>query len=211
MSSVATSERIATAVQNSNEASIAELETVEVAIEGQPLIALFRPNFKEHSRRVSESVGAATNTGLLHALWALPLGIDFDHDSIAARDLRTLRSYGRGFYTEGAGLIGRTYEPPGAIAGLVVARKTLSDAVRVASKFPPIYRRVAVGEHTGDHTSLDAVCERTGVGMLSISEPKTSLIREASKPVVGVPAVYRWWIVELAYDAWLNAKRRPLK
>ena len=79
----------------------------------------------------------------------------------------------------------------------------LHDAVRQVAQHPPIYQRVAVCTH---HSSPDAidVAQRFGIAAVQTSADGTLVLSEPSGPELGVPAVYRWWVSELAYRSWLH-------
>lgn len=175
---------------------------VELCIDGSDLVGLFEVDTAEHDRRTAVGVGAATSTGLLHALWELPEGVQIPRSRLSQQDLSTIETLGHG-YVEGAGDLTRVYVPAGRISALVVVKRDLSRAVKRASLLPGICWRVAAstgsGPISGEILELTA---RTGVGATVVSSDEVTVVAEPHAPVIGSPAVVRWWLAELAYRNW---------
>lgn len=176
--------------------------SLDVIVDGQPLVVVFSPDVAEHKRRTELATGAVTSRRLLHALWAVPAGLTWPTSAVAAEDVRTLEREGHGFATVRDGHVERHFQPAGQVEAIVTFRRRLSDAVAAAAAFPPVFRRYAVARHMPKRpadTFGDA--ERYGVGVL-FPDGSHGPVR-AVEPIVGVPAVYRWWFAEVAYRAWL--------
>lgn len=176
--------------------------SLDVIVDGQHLVVVFSPDMPEHKRRTELAAGAATSRRLLHALWAVPAGLTWPTSAVAVEDVGTLEREGHGFATVRDGHVERHYQPAGKVEAVATFRRQLSDSVAAAAAFPPVFRRYAAARHMPKqpaYTFADA--ERYGVGVL-LPDGSHGPVR-AAKPIVGVPAVYRWWFAEVAYRAWL--------
>lgn len=175
---------------------------VELCIDGSNLVALFEVDAAEHDRRTAVGVGAATSTGLLHALWELPEGVQIPRSRLSRRDLSTIETLGHGF-VKGADDLTRVYVPAGHISALVVVKRDLSTAIKRTSLLPGIYWRVAAATRSGPpFDEAHATSVRTGVGATVVSGGEVTVVAEPHAPVIGLPAVVRWWLAELAYRNW---------
>ena len=90
------------------------------------------------------------------------------------------------------------YVPAGRISVLVFVKRDLSAAVKRASLLPGIYWRVAAS--TGSEPTSGKIREltaRTGVGATVVSGDEVTVVAEPHAPVIGSPAVVRWWRVEM--------------
>lgn len=182
---------------------------VEMRVDRRSWFAQFRPNREEHLRRLSERVGPAVSTGLLHALWSLPEDLPVERRALTRRDVITLEAAARGFVKASDSAFTRLYRPSGVIEAIVVVSRRLQDATRRAAYFPPIYRRVAVALRPSmvGVPSSTLLGKQVGVGEVFIKdEGSDPVVIEKPQPAsLGVPAVYRWWMAELAYRNWLYA------
>lgn len=179
-----------------------ECAVIELHIDGLRFGVEFRVDREEHRRRQRLGVGAVTGTGLLHALWELPAGLPIPARCLTEPNLATLRELGEGF-VEGTKILTRTFTPAGNVSAVVVVADTISDAISRASRLPPIFWRVAAARRlTADVAESVAFSERTGVGSLVVGSDGSTELVAPRPPVRGVPAVYRWWLSELAYRNW---------
>jgi hypothetical protein len=178
---------------------------VDVVVEGRRLVVVFTPDAAEHQRRADCDAGAVKSRRLLHALWALPADLRWPASAVTSDDVATLEHEGPGFVTVADGHVERHYRPAGRVDAIVTCRRHLSDAVAAAASFPPVFRRYAMAERTPKQTAdMYADAEQCGVGILLADGTHGPV--PAAEPIVGVPAVYRWWLAEVAYDAWLPPK-----
>lgn len=176
--------------------------SLDVIVDGMPMVVVFSPNAAEHERRAALDAGAVTSRRLLHALWAVPGGLRWPVAAVAAEDVRTLVQEGQAFATVGDSHVERHYRPAGEIEAVATFRRCLRDAVDAAAALPPIFRRYAVAQQMPRQTAgvlEDAA--RYGIGIL-LPNGSVGPVR-AGEPELGIPSVYRWWIAEVAYRAWL--------
>lgn len=171
---------------------------VELCIDGARFAVTFDVDQQEHRRRSEAGLGAATDTGLLHALWELPEGIPTPAVALTDRDLSTLRHLGAG-YVQGSATLTRLYVPAGVIGAVVVVAGTLGEAVASAARLPAIYRRLAVCHRRPIDAGSIEYGRRVGVGAVLVSGSAAEVVVAPREPVLGVPAVVRWWLAELAY------------
>ena len=181
-------------------------EFIPMLVDGRAFFAQLRIDDHEHERRVAHELGAVTSTGALHALWSLPASLSIVVDDLAARDVATLRHTASGHIDFDGCYLRRLYQPAGEIVAIVTADGSLSRAVRQAAAQPAVYRRVAVGS-TGDlDARARAAIERFGVGAVSVEDGAATVLHQPRAAALGRPAVFRWWLVELAYRNWLHAQ-----
>jgi len=179
---------------------------VAAAVEGRPVLFAFKPDSYEHLRRTEEAIGAVRSRRLLHALWALPHQVPWPVSGLGPVDASTLESReAAGFVSVNADIFTRLYQPPGQVVAIGLRGGRLADAVRRASLFPAIFSRYAIGTRPsrGDNDAL-AIAAAHGIGT-ALTGP-TGLIAHtcAAAPHKGAPGVYRWWMAEVAYEAWLT-------
>jgi hypothetical protein len=175
---------------------------VELCVDGSRFVALFDVDVAEHDRRIAAGVGAATNTGLLHALWELPQGLPISRRSISERDLGTFEGLGRG-YVEGVEDLTRVYVPAGQVTALIVVKRDLSAAIERISLLPGIYWRVAAAIGLGPPSDdLLAASNRSGIGAAVVRRGEATVVAAPRAPTRGIPAVVRWWLAEIAYRNW---------
>lgn len=168
---------------------------VDMHIDQHQFVASFELDQEEHLRRHELGLGPVTNTGLLHALWSIPEGTPMAASALDERDRLTLRELGDG-HVQGSAMLIRRYLPPGQITAVIAVAETMDQAVTRASWLPPIYWRIATAWKPTRHTG-----EGDGIGAVLIAAEPV-LVVEPEPPILGVPAVYRWWMSELAYRNW---------
>jgi hypothetical protein len=181
------------------------IEVVPAVLDGRTVLLGLELDMAEHSRRL-ESSAAAPSRGLLHALWALPAGHPCPASSLDRLDADTLEIEGRGFVTNSGGSITRTYRPAGHVRAIGVVSRRLADAVAAAGQFPPIFRRYAISMRAASADNHAVTAARAvGVGAAVTASGRLRELVGVETPRVGVPAVYRWWLAEVAYRSWRQA------
>lgn len=179
------------------------LPIVNLTVDGAEMLAAFEPCEAEHARRTRHQVGAVTATSLLHGLWLLPHGIPVparvlpDHKVDRLRDATHLVTlYDDSFV--------RHYVPAGVVRAVAFGGMTVEVALRRAARFTPIVQRFAVLPEMAQVRQATIDMARTyGVGILRAGGDGTEPTVESASAVKGIPAVFRWWIAELAYESWL--------
>ena len=190
--------------------SLTSLPVVSLAIDGVQMLAAFEPNDEEHARRSALDVGAVTSTALLHGLWLLPLGVPVPIDDVPDHKRRCLESAGQ-LVNVADGCFERLYSPPGAIRVVAFSGTRTSRSLRQAAKFTPIVQRLAFAEGpVHPSASILRTAELLGIGLVQCADGATNVLVTPSVPELGVPAVYRWWIAELAYSSWLYENAQPV-
>jgi hypothetical protein len=63
-------------------------------------------------------------------------------------------------------------------------------------------RVAAATRWPADTASAIAAGHAGGIGVVVVSAVGAELLVEPRPPLLGVPAVYRWWISELSYRNW---------
>lgn len=177
---------------------------VELCIDGARFAVDFRVDGNEHERRINAGAGPATDTGLLYALWSLPAGMAIPAAALDRRDLATLLDLGDG-YVEGTENLTRTFTPAGSVTAVAVVAESLGDAVARAARLPPIFWRVAAGLRRVGRAEAVALGGSRGIGAVVMGSDGPKVIVRPRSPRLGAPAVYRWWLSELAYRNWLYA------
>jgi len=176
---------------------------VELHIDGSRFAVEFDLDRGEHRRRQALGIGPATNTGLLHALWELPAGISVPAGCLSELDLATLGELGEG-YVEGTDDVSRTFSPAGTVRAVVVVADEMDEAMTRVSRLPPIFRRLAVAfRHPSRHASAKA--NTSGIGSAVFGPAGIKALVAPGPAIRGVPAVYRWWLGEIAYRNWGQA------
>jgi hypothetical protein len=181
---------------------------VPLKVDGSSYVVGFRLTENEHARRLGLDLGAATSTGLLHALWGLPHGIPVLRTAVAVRDIATLDEEGVGWMRCLGRTIIRTYQPPGVVGTIVVSDSSLSRAMSRAASHPSTVRRIAIWRRRSNTTprlrqaQLDYAAE-FGLGIYATVGDETTQLLAADPGLTGLPAVFRWWQAELAYRNWL--------
>ena len=186
------------------------LPAVLVRLEGKEMAAAFDPDVGEHVRRSRAGAGAVTSRALLHGLWLLPAGIPVPTAAIPERKRQHLRAAGH-FAQENGDCLESLYSPAGAVRAIAVAGADIERSVAQAIRFTPIVQRVVVTDVTMQPSSATlGLADRWGVGVVRAREDGCDVLRHPAPAVVGVPAVYRWWLAELAYEGWLQQSAQPV-
>lgn len=186
------------------------LPAVAIRLEGKELAAAFDPDVGEHVRRSRVSAGAVTSRALLHGLWLLPAGVPVPTAAIPERKRQHLRTAGH-FAQEDGGCLERLYSPAGAVRAIAIAGADIERSVERAIRFTPIVQRVVVTDiATRPSSGTLALAEDWGVGVVRARADGCDVLLHPAPAVVGVPAVYRWWLAELAYEGWLQQSAQPV-
>lgn len=186
------------------------LPAVVIRLEGKEIVAAFDPDVGEHERRSTAGTGAVTSRALLHGLWLLPAGIPVPTAAIPERKRQHLRDACH-LAQEDGDCLERLYSPAGAVRAIAIAGADIERSVGQAIRFTPIVQRVVVADFTSHPSSamLD-LADRWGAGVVTAGEDGCDVLRQPAPAVVGVPAVYRWWLAELAYEGWLQQSAQPV-
>lgn len=186
------------------------LPTVLVRIEGRELIAAFDPDVGEHERRSAVGAGPVTSRALLYGLWLLPAGVRVPNEAIPEVKLQRLRAARHFAYDDGRSFE-RLYSPAGAVRAIAIAGSNSERNVEHAIRFTPIVQRVVVADSASEPSSatLD-LAERWGIGVVTARRCDCEVLVQPAPAVVGVPAVYRWWLAELAYESWIQQSAQPV-
>jgi hypothetical protein len=181
----------------------------ELCVDSHSFSAVLQLDLEEHADRQHRGLGAVDATGLLHALWTLPHGIGFPRSVIDPLDLRTLAEQGTPWVEDDCGSIRRRYRPIGTVDLVAVAHSSLSRAVSRVAEHPPSFRRLAIWLtdsspiRTGTGHAFESAANR-GIGIAAVGDWGCALLLEPAARVTGRPAVYRWWLAEIAYRNWLR-------
>jgi len=124
-------------------------------------------------------------------------------------DLATLNELGQGWVEERNGLITRRYQPAGRVQAIAVRDFVLAKAISRAATHPPTVRRYAVWWRPSELVSGRAAMSlrralEIGVGVSITGEWGSNMLVEPALPIVGHPAVFRWWQAEIAYRNWIT-------
>ncbi|HJY24587.1 MAG TPA: hypothetical protein VJ649_02805, partial [Actinomycetes bacterium] len=192
--------------------TLSQHPTVEMRVDGQVLVGEFEPNRDEIRRRAMVGAGAVTSTALLHGLWLLPAGGIVRADDVPPVKQQRLMAAPTYVELDREGFR-RTYEPAGAVHAVYFPAQRIRPALERAVRFSPIFRRYVVVDRPPlgrTTTPLIDDCARAGLGLVELHHDALELLVPPPAPVRGVPAVYRWWIAELAYAGWL-ARAMPTR
>lgn len=188
----------------------ADLAAIRLTIDGAQLEVAFRVDADEHRRRREAGSGAATSTGLLHALWSLPRGVAVTAGELP--DVKVQRLRATKFADEcGDGFL-RQYEPAGIVVAIAVAGSRPKQTIDRATRHAPVFQRVAV-LRARPKRSFASVCSyaaTAGVGLVIDYGDGVDTLVVPPPAVRGVPGVLRWWLAELAYREWLQESTQPV-
>lgn len=186
------------------------LPVVPVRLDGRVVIAAFAPDADEHERRSAAGAGAVTSCALLYGLWLLPAGVPVPAEAIPEVKRHRLRA-AEHFAHEDGRSFERLYSPAGTVKAIGIAGPDTERSVEQAIRFTPIVQRVVVTDPAAQPSSaaLDRA-ERWGVGVVTAREDGCDLLLRPAPAVIGVPAVYRWWLAELAYESWIQESAQPV-
>ncbi|MEO7572115.1 MAG: hypothetical protein ABIX10_06735 [Acidimicrobiales bacterium] len=190
--------------------ALTSLPVVDLTVDGVAMLAAFQPDDHEHRRRTALDVGAVTSTGLLHGLWLLPSGLPVPIDEVPDHKRRHLDAAPNLVDVTDAGYQ-RRYSPPGVVRAVAFGGSRIGRTLQRAARFTPIVQRFVYSEGPM-RPSAARVSEAVdaGVGLLECVASNARLLLEPSPAEVGVPAVYRWWIAELAYENWIYESAQPV-
>ncbi len=189
---------------------VSSLPVVDLTVDGLSLLAAFERCEAEHARRHALRQGAVTTTALLHGLWLLPHGLAISVSGIPDHKLDRLRAATHLVTLHDERLV-RDYVPAGVVRAVAFAGASVDIALRRAARFTPIVQRFAVvSESVRVNQSAIEAAGSCGVGVLKVGKNSTQVLVEAATALKGVPAVYRWWIAELAYERWLYDNTQPV-
>jgi hypothetical protein len=183
------------------------LEAARVRVDGLELVVVFQLSYDEHARRLSRGVGAVVSTGLLHGLWLLPSGLPVRREEVPEVKARRLE-VAVGLVDVVGGSFVRTYEPVGKVVGIAACGADPRRVLRQATRQSPVFGRAAVLQRRPSRgvAQLVSSCVAAGVGLAVDDRSGLEVMVPVPAPVVGVPGVLRWWLAELAYEAWLQER-----
>lgn len=175
-----------------------------VQLDGTEYLACLQYDEDERNRRTSLGIGAVTSTGTLHALWATSSS-PVSPTALDEPDLDTLGSLPETLvsYDHNGDLI-REYHPIGEITSLCAFDDSTSRGIKKAARIPPIFERILIWIGQESEPALDdrtlTLARRTRTGIVSLCDTNVEELIQPYDRIPGVPAVYRWWLAELAYD-----------
>jgi hypothetical protein len=189
---------------------LTSLPVVGLVVDGVRMLAIFEPDPEEHTRRSALELGAVTSTALLHGLWLLPSGVPVPMYAVPDHKRRRLES-ARHLVEVADGCFERLYAPAGAVRVVAFQGTRASRSVKRAARFTPIVQRVALCEGRMQPSSdVLRAAVSWGVGLVQYADRSAKVLVDPPVPELGVPAVYRWWIAELAYSSWLYESAQPV-
>lgn len=180
---------------------------VDVVLDGSRVALALVVDGAEHDRRRSIGAGAVTSTGMLHGLWLLPSGVPVPRFEIPEPKRSRLLSDPAMVSTGPEGML-RLYNPPGVVTAIAVERARSQDALRCARRFPPILDRYITTGAWTEQLLMQAKC--FGIGVIQHDHSHPSVVLRPSPREHGVPAVYRWWLAEVAYERWRQLNAQPV-
>ena len=190
--------------------SLTSLPVVDLTIDKVHMLAAFEPDENEHMRRSGLDVGAVTSTALLHGLWLLPADVPVPVDEVPDHKRHRLEQ-ARHFVDVADACFERLYSPPGAVRAVAFVGTRLSRSLQQAARFTPIVQRFAVSDGPMRlSTSATRNAQQRGVGLVEHVDGTPRVLLAPRPPKRGVPAVYRWWMAELAYSNWLYESAQPV-
>ena len=183
-------------------------ELVETWIDGARFLAHLVVDSEQAELRSTRSIGAVTSTAALHALWNLP-PTPVKVGTLSELDVETLSGLPLGLVELAqSGLMARCYRPIGEVRMLATASSSLWPGVRRAMAIPPIFERACVWLSSPAEpfpaTESIAAARRSGTGIVRFAGEQAQVVVPLRRRIAGVPAVYRWWVAELAYESKLN-------
>ncbi len=185
---------------------------VRLRLDGRSVVAVIEIDPAEHLRRLELGVGAVTSTGLLHALWLLPSMIPVQPTALPEIKVARLRQADGVCAETGAGLE-RTYSPIGRVLALGASGANAQRVLDHVAMLPPIFRRAALVRPLPP-TARGRLAQRALSARVGLAIYEEGIVDEvvvpAPEPIRGIPGVYRWWIAELVYGAWLQERIQPV-
>lgn len=186
-----------------------DADVVVVTIDGVRVAAAFDIDSTEHARRHATGVGAVTATSLLHGLWLLPSGVPVPAEALPDHKREPLSKL-PALVAASDDQLRRTYEPAGVMRAVACGGRSPGKAIEGAARFSPIFRRYAAVAPDAATATAVASAISHGVGVVETDGVEARIICDAPDAVLGVPAVYRWWVAELTYEAWLYESTQPV-
>lgn len=186
-----------------------DMKVLLVTIDRVRVAVAFEPDLSEHRRRQALGTGAVTATSVLHGLWLLPSRIPVPAAALPDHK-RDRLSRLPALVTSIDDQLRRTYEAPGVVRALASGGRSARRAVELVARFSPIFYRYAVVNGDSSLPAVITYAFENGVGVLQTDDEEARVVSAAPEAVRGVPAVYRWWIAELAYEAWLYESTQPV-
>ena len=180
-----------------------------VRLNGVEYLAHLRLDLNECRRRSSLGLGAVTSTGVLHALWPTSIR-PIPRAALDTMNLNTLDALPDTLvsHDENENIV-RRYNPIGEIVALCSLDKSISQAIKKAVRIPPIFERLCIWTRQGSTASPNVqsltMARRARTGIISLCDTRVEELVRPHDRVPGIPAVYRWWIAELAYDTVLTS------
>lgn len=179
-------------------------ELVPISIDGTELLATIQIDQAEHARRKRAGVGAVTSTGVLHGLWMLPDAVPIPVSLLPSRKVERLRRV-PAHVAESEDTFTRSFSPAGVVSDLVFTGSEVARLVRRACRWTPIVRRHVISPAPGPmHPRTEAEAREWGIGVHRLGGNGLTTELAASDALLGRPAVYRWWLAEIAYESWLQ-------
>jgi hypothetical protein len=182
-------------------------EVVAITLEGRSILVALDVDQAEHSRRARFDVRAVRCRRLLHALWELPANVTWPRSGLDPSDLAAFSDAEPGLVASDGEGLRRLYQPAGMVRAVAVRNANLIDAVNQVASFPGIFGRYAFASRRSPaDEQAAAVASTLGVGAAVTGSSGLVVLSEALTPGIGVPGIYRWWLAETAYDAWLHER-----
>ena len=181
-----------------------DLQLVQVIADGASWTAGFVLDKSEHYRRVSAGGGPVVDRRALHALWELPTGEWIGASALNRRDVETLEACNESLVEQDGRHFRRLFRPAGRVRLAICAASRLERGLWRMSRLPPIFYRFVTSTSESLSERAIELAHRRGVGVISPGIEGSDVLVPARPPLRGCPAVYRWWIDELAYEGWLS-------
>ena len=188
-------------------------DVVEFQVDGSKLLAHVAVDVDEHHRRLGAGCAAITSTRSLHALWELPDGIPVSESALSDTNANTIKTFPYGLVRRSGRTFLREYQPVVTVLAVAVVAVAVDIAIRRVRTQPTIFRRVAICDVVKDARIVDSAeavksARLNGIGVVTTSTSGrcSEVLVEPAAGVLGVPAVYRWWVGELAYHEWSQAQ-----
>lgn len=187
----------------------ADTEVVAATIDGVRVAVAFDVDHGEDDRRRVAGLGAITATAVLYGLWLLPNGVPVPVDALPDHKRERLKG-APALVAVTDGQFQRLYEPAGSARAIACGGRSAVKAVERAARFSPIFRRYAAIPPRGASALAVASAQTHRVGLIETDGVDARVVLDSPAPVLGVPAVYRWWVAEVAYEAWLYESTQPV-
>jgi len=143
-------------------------------------------------------------------LWLLPSGVPVLARELPDVKVSRLRKAGEHARETPRGFE-RLYSPAGAVRWLGFLTSNPERGILRASRHSPIFERTVVVEGPCSVTERELCLARDrGIGLTMVDGGVSTMVVPAAPRELGVPAVYRWWIAEVAYQAALDQRSDQL-